>query len=276
MFDFNNNQFLNRSVDLGGAFASIGIRQNGEFAVRVQEQAAQMTRILSALRNNHSMTPQDQEAGLNPQMTFPLIIDAVLVTRASLDELYRIRDQYLNELHELHQDTCSGSACCLIACLIGVIGVTILLAAGLDNGGFSNGGDLQVLILPIIILSMAAFCCLLSTCLEGGSRLAERNEKAKFTRSIEAGNQQVMAALLEVITQLGESNQTLSPDDLQRINDDARFPSDIKAAIFRAAGIEIAIQEGTCTFLSSCCARIFGARNDVAGTEMVVFSPVNT
>ena len=269
MFNFRDNQFLNRNVGLGGAFAILGIIQNAQFAQSVNIQAARMGQIITVLKNGGSMTPQDQEAGLN-QMTFSLIIDAVIATRTCLDEMYQIRDRYVDQLHELHQDTCSGSICCVLGFLIGAAGIGILGAS------FSKDNQIKNFTAAIVILSIAAFFCLLTACLEGGTRLTERNESRKFTRSIEAGHQKVTEALLEAITKLGVNHQALSDVDMQRINEDERFPSEIKTAIFRAAGIEVIRQEGTCTFLSNCCARIFGAvgaRNNVA--EMVVYSPTH-
>lgn len=266
MFNFADNAFLNRSVALGDEVEWLGTMQNFRFAQRVHAQAVRMGRISFFLKYGDPAISQ---------MTFTHIIQAVVETRACLDEMYKIKDRYVNELHELHQDTCSGSICCAATCIFGVIGIVILLAAGLGkNEGFAHGGNVEVLMAPIIVLCIAAFCCLLTACMEGRTRFIERDESKKLTNSIEAGHQKVTDALLEAISKLGEDHQTLSDVDMQRINGDERFPSEIKSAIFRAAGIEVVRQEGANSFLSNCCARIFGARGNVAATEMVVYTSI--
>jgi len=174
-------------------------------------------------------------------------------------------------LHELHQDTCSGSICCVLGFIIGASGIGILGAS------FSKDNQVKHFTAAIVILSIAAFFCLLTACLEGGTRLTERNESRKFTRSIEGAHQKVTEALLEAIAKLRVNQQQLSELDMQRINEDERFPSEIKTAIFRAAEIEVSREDGVGISLFNCCTSIFGARradNTAAVAEMVVYTPV--
>lgn len=89
MFNFADNQLLNRNEALGGPFAAVGAMQNFSFARRVAYQTAQISQIISVLKNGVSITPQDRETGLNP-MTFSLIIDEVIATRNCIDQMYQI------------------------------------------------------------------------------------------------------------------------------------------------------------------------------------------